>query len=282
MADSTTGAYSLTLSTPLADGAHSIDATATLNNATSAVSAATSVNVETATPVITLATSPLATNASPAILGSAAAGFGADALSVQLTSDADYSTGSSVSLVNGNVVYTPGNIAGAASDTISYTVTDEVTGTVTNETQTVSLNPASLAEVWSFTGGVDGEGITGGVVRDAAGDMFGTSFGGTTGPGCVFEVAADSNSITTLANFDVSNGVHPTSGLIADNAGNLFGTTSVGGVFGNGTVFEIAAGSSSITDLASFDGGNGDNPFGSVNVDAAGNLYGTTVSAASG
>jgi uncharacterized repeat protein (TIGR03803 family) len=36
------------------------------------------------------------------------------------------------------------------------------------------------------------------------------------------------------------NGGEPTSGLIKDPTGNLYGTTSGGGDFGNGTVFEFS------------------------------------------
>src|ERR1700730_5412460 len=49
--------------------------------------------------------------------------------------------------------------------------------------------------------------------------------------------------LTTLDNLDGSqtsvSGNNPQGGLIMDAAGNLFGTTSAGGAFGDGTVFEI-------------------------------------------
>ena len=34
-------------------------------------------------------------------------------------------------------------------------------------------------------------------------------------------------------------GQYPTAGVIFDAAGNLYGTTSAGGLYGDGTVFEI-------------------------------------------
>ena len=63
--------------------------------------------------------------------------------------------------------------------------------------------------------------------------------GGGTGDGTVFEVAAGSGSIVTLASFNGSNGSTPLGGLAEDSSHNLFGTTSEGGASGGGTVFEL-------------------------------------------
>jgi uncharacterized repeat protein (TIGR03803 family) len=118
----------------------------------------------------------------------------------------------------------------------------------------------------------------GGLVRDAVGNLFGTtSSGGANGDGTVFEVAAESNTITTLASFDGSNGAFPEAGVILDGNGNLLGTTSSGGANGDGTVFEVAAGSNTITTLASFDGSNGADPVGGLVLDGNGDLFGTTL-----
>ena len=64
--------------------------------------------------------------------------------------------------------------------------------------------------------------------------------------------------------------------MIEDCSGNLFGTTSQGGTSGDGTVFEVAKGSGTITTLASFNGTNGANPYGGLIEDTSGNLFGTT------
>jgi uncharacterized repeat protein (TIGR03803 family) len=69
-------------------------------------------------------------------------------------------------------------------------------------------------------------------------------------------------------------GATPKSTLIADSAGNLYGTTSAGGTTGLGAAFEIAAGSGTLTALASLNGADGKNPLGALTLDAAGNLYG--------
>ena len=63
-----------------------------------------------------------------------------------------------------------------------------------------------------------------------------------------------------------------------DSSGNLYGTTAGGGANRDGTVFELAHGSSAITTLVSFNGTNGENPEDTLIMDSGGNLYGTTAS----
>lgn len=78
-------------------------------------------------------------------------------------------------------------------------------------------------------------------------------------------------------------GASPTGNLITDGAGNFYGTTAYGGNTGGncpsegcGTIFEITpAGKHTV--LYSFQGGNdGETPYGSLVIDASGNLYGVT------
>jgi len=85
-------------------------------------------------------------------------------------------------------------------------------------------------------------------------------------------------TLSALAGFDEADGQNPQAGLIADAAGNLYGTASQGGASGDGTVFEVASGSSAVTTLANFDsnGTDGTNPNSGLVMDADGNLYGTT------
>ena len=76
----------------------------------------------------------------------------------------------------------------------------------------------------------------------------------------VYEIAKGSTTITTLASFNGTNGQFPVAGITLDSAGDLLGTTEFGGSSGDGTVFEIAKGSTTITTLASFDVSNGAQP----------------------
>jgi uncharacterized repeat protein (TIGR03803 family) len=138
--------------------------------------------------------------------------------------------------------------------------------------------------------GEDGLFPEGSLIADANGDLFGTTLdGGANDDGTVFEIARTAGGYastpTTLVSFNGTNGFLPGGSLIADANGDLFGTTTgrdptTGDPITDGTVFEIAetgAGyASAPTTLVSFNGTNGEAPFGSLIADSNGNLVGTT------
>lgn len=66
----------------------------------------------------------------------------------------------------------------------------------------------------------------------------------------------------------------PAEGAAFDASGDLVRTTINGGHYGNGAVFEIPSGTTTITTVASFNGTNGKDAQTGVTFDAAGNLYG--------
>lgn len=72
-----------------------------------------------------------------------------------------------------------------------------------------------------------------------------------------------------------SQGSEPAGALIQDRHGNLFGTTSLGGTYGDGTVFELKPGSHAIDLLGTFDGTNGATPLSALTLDSQGDLFGT-------
>ncbi len=134
----------------------------------------------------------------------------------------------------------------------------------------------SLTTLASFNG-TDGAGWCTGLIVDGIGNLYGTTYvGGASGDGTVFELAHGSGAITALASFNGTDGQYPDGSLIRDNSGKLYGTTFQGGASGDGTVFELAQGSGTITTLASFNGTNGANPVTGLIRDSSGNLYGTT------
>lgn len=72
--------------------------------------------------------------------------------------------------------------------------------------------------------------------------------------------------------------MYPYCSLVADGQGNLYGTTSQGGTYSAGIVFEVSPGQNgqwTETVLHEFTGTDGANPSGGVVFDSAGNLYGT-------
>ena len=129
---------------------------------------------------------------------------------------------------------------------------------------------------YTFTGGTDGANPTGGVIRDASGNLYGTTQGG--GPanlGAVFKVDAAGNETALDAFTGGLAGDSPQSGLIRDGAGNFYGTTYYGGPANDGVFYKVdTAGHETV--LFSFTGANGANPAGNLARDAAGNIYGTT------
>jgi len=139
--------------------------------------------------------------------------------------------------------------------------------------------------LYSFTGGADGAFPLAGLIRDAAGNLYGTTeYGGdltcNSGVGCgtVFKVDTTGKE-TVLHSFTGKDGTSPIAGMIRDAAGNLYGTTPQGGAFASGTAFKLDA-TGKETVLYTFTGGRGGTdgfyPDGALMKDAAGNLYGTT------
>ena len=101
----------------------------------------------------------------------------------------------------------------------------------------------AVRTVATFADGAGPQSAAGeGLLVDAAGDLFGTSAYGVDAPaGGVFEVAAGSSAITTVAALpaDGSAGEAPLAGLAVDAAGTLYGTTTRGGTGGGGTAFQV-------------------------------------------
>jgi uncharacterized repeat protein (TIGR03803 family) len=133
--------------------------------------------------------------------------------------------------------------------------------------------------LYSFTGGADGgfPQVNGVLVRDSAGNLYGTTNGGGTSKcGVVFKLAPDGTE-TVLHTFTGIglDGCNPQTGLIRDAAGNFYGTARTGGSSGEGVVFTMTAGV--LNTLYSFTGGaDGGQPYGDLVFDATGNLYGVT------
>jgi uncharacterized repeat protein (TIGR03803 family) len=133
--------------------------------------------------------------------------------------------------------------------------------------------------LYDFTGGADGAFPFSPVVRDSAGNLYGTtSQGGSANAGVVFKVDPNGTE-TVLHNFiGGADGIIPTGGLVRDKAGNLYGTTSQGGTSNDGIVFKISP-SGKETILHTFTGSATDGKYPSYTtllMDAQGNFYGAT------
>jgi hypothetical protein len=154
----------------------------------------------------------------------------------------------------------------------------------------------------------DGASPYGGLVIDAAGNLYGTTgFGGTgnctvlgskLGCGTVFELSPPKQkggkwTETVLYSFPTpKQGFSPAGDLVFDGAGNLYGATTYGGGYGTncgdayyqycGAVFELSppktkGGKWTEKVLHGFKGNtDGANPNGGLILDGKGNVYGTT------
>ncbi len=145
--------------------------------------------------------------------------------------------------------------------------------------------------LYSFAGpSKDGENPYGGVIRDASGNLYGTTaqggIGKCFGAGCgtVFKFSVTGKETVLYRFTGGADGSSPVSTLLLVG-GVLYGTTVSGGnvkcqppgnaVVGCGTVFKLEKGTETV--LYTFNNGpDGGFPVAGVVSDAAGNLYGTT------
>jgi uncharacterized repeat protein (TIGR03803 family) len=141
--------------------------------------------------------------------------------------------------------------------------------------------------LYSFRGGTaDGANPQASLIMDRAGNFYSTTnAGGAYGLGTVFKLSKNGEE-TVLYSFAGGNdGANPVAGVTMDAAGSLYGTTSAGGAYTYGTVFQLTPVpvllSSSLTpkyketilhDFTHQD--DGDVPYAGLVFDHAGNLYG--------
>lgn len=141
----------------------------------------------------------------------------------------------------------------------------------------ISAGTNTLSTLASFNSATGGSFSDCTLIADTSGNLYGTTEnGGTSNYGTVFKIAAGTNTLTTLASFNITNGANPLGPLFMDTAGNLYGTTAGGGSSNMGTVFKVAAGTNAVTTVVSFNGANGSTPCAGLIADGLGNLYGTS------
>jgi uncharacterized repeat protein (TIGR03803 family) len=140
---------------------------------------------------------------------------------------------------------------------------------------------ASKYKVLHRWGHGDGKYPNGGLIFDAAGNLY-----GTTSSDNLFKLTPNSDgswAYSLLHRFTGgADGGFPGAGLIFDADGNLYGTTTQGGAYGHGTVFKLtpsSGGKWKETVIHEFAGYPSDGAFPRCQLifDAAGNLYGTAL-----
>jgi len=149
-------------------------------------------------------------------------------------------------------------------------------------------SPAPYQTVIASFNQISASNPDGGLVVDGNGNLFGvTAAGGADGDGTIYELVKNttSYSLTRLHSFAGSaDGSAPIGALTLDAKGDIFGTTTSGGEFGFGTVFELVnTGAASAPNYATttkillnFDVANGADPVGGMTFNGAGDLVGVT------
>lgn len=184
--------------------------------------------------------------------------------------------------VGGVVMDAQGNLYGEATNGGAY-LCPEIAALNPDCGSIYKLAPdGTMTTIYSFQGGEDGGGPSGGLLIDNAGNLYGTTkydgapgaCAGGGGCGTVFKLAPNGAKTVLYSFTGGADGLKPTGGLIADAQGNLFGTTTLGG-HDHGTVFKIAPNGTE-TQIYAFNGSDGNQPASGLAMDASGNLYGTT------
>ena len=216
--------------------------------------------------------------------------------------------------VGGMVFDKNGNLYGATTEGGDSTCNPGGCGTVFELSPPAKEgDPWIETQLWAFKGlhFNDGAEPVGGLVMDGAGNLYGTTayqgagpcqlLGSLEGCGVVYELSPPTQTggawrETILYNFQgASDGFVPQGDLVFDSAGNLYGATRFGGGFGGycnsayylgcGTIFELSKTQGTWTEkvLYAFKGiapgtpvGDASEPNGSLVLDSAGNIYGTT------
>jgi uncharacterized repeat protein (TIGR03803 family) len=122
----------------------------------------------------------------------------------------------------------------------------------------------------------NGEYPYGGLIDDGQGLFYGTTAsGGVANDGIIFTVTV-SGDFSTLYSFSGPDGAEPY-GMLLGSDGNFYGTTLYGygdGPYPRGSVFEITPGGT-LTNLHTFDGRHGKNPYSGLVQHTNGTFYGT-------
>jgi uncharacterized repeat protein (TIGR03803 family) len=129
--------------------------------------------------------------------------------------------------------------------------------------------------LYSFASDPDGAFPFSGVTWDTKGNLYGTTYGGGSGGGTVYQLSPNGSGGWNEQVIYDRGGY---AGLTIDGSGNLYGADDVG----HGHIFELSPNGSghwNATVLHTFKGGPSDGltPEGTPVLDSAGNVYGTTV-----
>jgi uncharacterized repeat protein (TIGR03803 family) len=141
----------------------------------------------------------------------------------------------------------------------------------------------------SFGGAKDGSAPQAGLTETSGGILVGTTTaGGAYGNGAVFTLTLNSKTQQWTEKVVYSfgkgkDGTVPVAGVTLDKLDNVYGTTSAGGAYGYGIVFELDRAAEKEIILHNFqDGDDGAVPYAGLIADSSGNFYGAATEGGSG
>jgi uncharacterized repeat protein (TIGR03803 family) len=166
----------------------------------------------------------------------------------------------------------PNGLAQAANG--NFYGTTQIGGAYAYGTVFTITPSGTLTTLHSFDG-TDGQfpvAWSGALVQATNGSFYGTTEdGGTSGDGTIFTITP-SGTLTTLHNFDNTDGAIPTAGLVQGTDGSFYGTAYEGGANGDGTIFSLSVGLKPFVETQPTSGAVG----------AAVNILGTNLTSATG
>ncbi|HEY3778571.1 MAG TPA: choice-of-anchor tandem repeat GloVer-containing protein [Rhizomicrobium sp.] len=134
----------------------------------------------------------------------------------------------------------------------------------------------TFTTLYSFADSADGFYPIGGLYRDDAGDLYGTTlFGGAAGYGTAYSLAANGTHTVLYSFTGGDDGAYPEGTLIRNRSGRIYGTASLGGAYQDGTIFKIAP-TNKENVVHTFDGSDGTTPAVGLTKGKLGVFYGVT------
>ncbi len=173
-------------------------------------------------------------------------------------------------ILSGNTLYGAAANGGSSGEGTVFAVN-------TNGTGFTNLHSFTECDFYTHYTNADGANPDAGLIL-SGNTLYGTARGGgSSDAGTVFAVNTNGTGFTNLHSFTGSDGANPIAGLIL-SGNTLYGTAEDGGSsdwrFQNGTVFAVNTNGTGFTNLHSFTGSDGANPYAGL-ILSGNTLYGT-------